>query len=562
MIPLASLLIRSGVILLAAEVLRRGLRGSPAARRHSIVLFALALVVDWPLFATILPVFPIAWPGPESLLASLTWLGFGRVSGTQGAITISQTVRTVGGGGPRWFASHWPVLLWIAGVAFTLAPFVLGMVRVRGLAQRGKRVADEQLDQVMAELCALLRIGKTPELLLLAGHAMPMTFGLSKPRIVLPDAALTWTRARQRAVLLHELAHVKRRDVASQLLAQLATSLWWFQPMAWISRRSLRRESERACDELVLQHGVPAIEYAAELLEIAKSFGGGARGSGPWPAGIPMASGARCGELEERLHNILRGSRALKRPSVLRFSAALSALSVLTMATSAVTFSSQPKTNEQRSSKMTLTSVRRSVFSGLLASAGLTAATIGGSLLDPHGMPVADAKASIYDPTSAVKKEATTTADGKFVFESLPAGEYILRVEKAGYPTLYREFKVEDDSKVDHGLTLGDAGKQPEGEGKQLRIGGEMAQGNLIKKIQPVYPAAAKNARVQGAVHLEVVISAEGVPQDLRIVSSPSDDLSQSALEAVAQWRYQPTLLNGDPVTVVTDVLVNYTLSQ
>ena len=80
--------------------------------------------------------------------------------------------------------------------------------------------------------------------------------------------------------------------------------------------------------------------------------------------------------------------------------------------------------------------------------------------------------------------------------------------------------------------------------------------------MQPVYPAAAKTAHVQGTVDLETVISAEGVPEDIRVVSSPSDDLTQSALEAVRQWRYKPTLLNGEPIKVVTDVVVNYTLSR
>ena len=59
-----------------------------------------------------------------------------------------------------------------------------------------------------------------------------------------------------------------------------------------------------------------------------------------------------------------------------------------------------------------------------------------------------------------------------------------------------------------------------------------------------------------------MVISKEGVPQELRVISAPSDELAQSSLEAVGDWRYRPTLLNGEPVAVVTDVIVNYTLSR
>jgi protein TonB len=92
-------------------------------------------------------------------------------------------------------------------------------------------------------------------------------------------------------------------------------------------------------------------------------------------------------------------------------------------------------------------------------------------------------------------------------------------------------------------------------------VGGSTAQANLIEKVQPVYPPAAKQARLQGIVDLEVSISADGVPQDIRVLSSPGDDLTQSALDAVRQWRYKPTLLNGEPVSIITDVIVHYTLA-
>ena len=84
----------------------------------------------------------------------------------------------------------------------------------------------------------------------------------------------------------------------------------------------------------------------------------------------------------------------------------------------------------------------------------------------------------------------------------------------------------------------------------------------MTTKVQPIYPEAAKAARVQGTVKMEATISKDGVPIELRVLSSPSDDLSQSALEAVRQWRYRPTLLNGNPIEIVTDIVVNYTSSH
>jgi TonB family protein len=551
LVPLLSLLIRSGVILLAAEVLRRALRGSPAARRHNVVLFAVALLIDWPLLASLIPAIPVSWPA---------W--FAPIRHAQGGVETSQTFRAIAGNESAHFNVYWPVIVWALGALITAAPFVIGALRLRRMVRSAKPVYDDALRRLVSDLSSELHIAKVPETLLLAGPAMPMTFGLLRPRVLLPDAALTWTQSRLRAVLLHELAHVKRRDLASQFLAQLATTLWWFQPISWISRSSLRRESERACDELVLRQGVPASEYAAELLEIARSFGA----TGHCAAAIPMATEANCGDLEDRLQNIL--TRARKKTGWFRFSVALSCLLLLTMASSAVTFTQQNPMKQQRSSTMTLSSLRRTVLSGLLVSAGLSAASIGGSILDPKGSPVADAKASIYNPATSMKKEVATSADGKFAFESLDAGAYILRIEKPGFPTLFREFKVLDNSSVDQGLVFGDNSKQTDNkqaEGdqpKQLRVKGEVQQANLIYKLTPVYPASAKKDHIQGQVVLEAVISNEGTVQELHVISSPSDDLSQSALQAVAQWRYRPTLLNGDPISVVTDIIVNYTLSQ
>ena len=97
---------------------------------------------------------------------------------------------------------------------------------------------------------------------------------------------------------------------------------------------------------------------------------------------------------------------------------------------------------------------------------------------------------------------------------------------------------------------------------KPIRVAGEIAQANLISKVQPVYPPAAKKAGIQGVVLLDVTISKDGMPEDIQVLSSPNDDLTQSAEDAVRQWRYRPTLLNGQPVTIIAEVKVSYTLAK
>jgi periplasmic protein TonB len=89
-----------------------------------------------------------------------------------------------------------------------------------------------------------------------------------------------------------------------------------------------------------------------------------------------------------------------------------------------------------------------------------------------------------------------------------------------------------------------------------VRIGGEVQQANLISQLKPQYPALAKQARIQGAVVLEAVISRSGTIVNLKVISG-HPLLIQGALEAVRQWRYKPTLLNNEPVEVLTTITVN-----
>jgi len=94
---------------------------------------------------------------------------------------------------------------------------------------------------------------------------------------------------------------------------------------------------------------------------------------------------------------------------------------------------------------------------------------------------------------------------------------------------------------------------------ERVRVGGSVQTANLVTAPKPVYPPLARQARIQGTVKLEADISKEGTIENLRVISG-HPLLIQAALDAVKQWRYKPTLLNGVPVEVVTTVDVNFTL--
>ncbi len=95
----------------------------------------------------------------------------------------------------------------------------------------------------------------------------------------------------------------------------------------------------------------------------------------------------------------------------------------------------------------------------------------------------------------------------------------------------------------------------------RIRVGGNVQQAKLIRQPKPIYPPLAKQARISGVVHLNAIIGKDGTIQNLTVAGG-HPLLVPAAMEAVKQWVYAPTLLNGEPVEVVTQIDVNFTLSQ
>ena len=95
----------------------------------------------------------------------------------------------------------------------------------------------------------------------------------------------------------------------------------------------------------------------------------------------------------------------------------------------------------------------------------------------------------------------------------------------------------------------------------RLRLGGNVSAARLIYQLKPEYPQLARMARIEGAVELEAVISKEGTIEELKVLNG-HPFLVKAALEAVRQWRCQPTLLNGEPIQVITEITVNFKLAE
>ncbi len=157
--------------------------------------------------------------------------------------------------------------LWLLGIAILALRFGISAFCLAAL-RRGSRpfaLAPEDLPRIAATR-------RECELRLSESENGPITWGVYRPVILLPRNAVFWPRARLHAVLLHELAHIRRRDSLVQALSLLVCTLYWPNPLVWLGARALRRDAEMAADDAALRAGVKPSSYAGELLALAAEF--------------------------------------------------------------------------------------------------------------------------------------------------------------------------------------------------------------------------------------------------------------------------------------------------
>src|SRR5262245_41832568 len=169
-------------------------------------------------------------------------------------------------------AAQIALLIWAAGAMLVLARLLLGTLRMRRVTRDAERLIDYRWSMLTNRLRGQLEIRDHVAIYVSAEVAMPMTWGVLIPVIVLPPESSAWSGEWRRVVLLHELAHIKRRDCLTQMLAHLACAIYWFNPLVWVATRQLRIERELACDDCVLEVGTWASDYANYLVEIAQTF--------------------------------------------------------------------------------------------------------------------------------------------------------------------------------------------------------------------------------------------------------------------------------------------------
>ena len=203
------------------------------------------------------------------------------------------------------FSTTWlavAVMIWFCGAFLGLISVLLGHVRLMRLARREFPLQTPDWALLLRQACDTLRLRQPVSLWQSADNSMPLTWGWWRPVVLLPAEAAHWPDQRRRVVLLHELAHVKRWDCLTQTIAQIVRALYWINPLVWLATRRMCIEREKACDDLVLNGGCKASDYAMQLVAIAQTYR-----HMPQVAAIAMA---RSSQIKGRIAAIVDASRA------------------------------------------------------------------------------------------------------------------------------------------------------------------------------------------------------------------------------------------------------------
>lgn len=189
--------------------------------------------------------------------------------------------------------------LYLAGVVLTLMPLVAGTLRMIWLVKNA-RPAEGSLG--MPQLPGT-RATEGLRILVSDAVRVPLAWGWRRPVLLLPTSSCNWSSGMVRDAIVHELAHLERRDLLFQTITRVAVALHWPNPLSWLVLRRLLLEAEQACDDRVLESGTNTADYAERLLKIA---------AGAEQAALRRLSAvamARSSQLATRIESLFEHSR-------------------------------------------------------------------------------------------------------------------------------------------------------------------------------------------------------------------------------------------------------------
>jgi beta-lactamase regulating signal transducer with metallopeptidase domain len=595
----------AAVVLALALIATAVLRRHSASLRHAILATAIVTACMMPAFELFLPQLAvIPWYAPVAAVSS----GMTLTSGNVISGSPTEDAASAAGMGVPWPAVL--IVVWMIGSIVTCAALMTGLVRLARLRIRCTPVIAGRWRELTDELSNQCGVRSRVTLLLSDDPSLLVTSGLWNPRIILPAGASEWTDDRKLIVLRHELAHIRRQDALMQVAGELLRIVQWVNPLVWLACRRLRLESEYACDDAVLRGDVEATEYATQLLDVARHLSGR---HAAWPAAPAIAHPST---LERRIVAMLHRHR--NRAPLSRRGWSLVTIVTLCvgipLAAAGVAPAQQLAGRAFEGRDVTLTSPSRTppaVERNRKAVVTLNQSTVAivGTVLDQSGGTLPGAELTLTDQTGR-QLTLQTDADGRFAFRDLQPARYELVARFPGFAAVSNVVTPAPDATVERTITLplgilqetitlvcsatpAAARLEPFVTrmigsivpvvfaqesvrrihavpvvhtlkavplSEQKRVGGTIHPPRKLTDVKPVCPAAPLT---DTTVRLTGRIGVDGLMNDVAPVraepgAEPPIEFIESALDAVRQWRFTATLLNGQPVDVNITVTVTF----
>lgn len=325
--------LRGALVAAATLAFHAAIRHRSPAVRHTVLLVGLGILALLPVEVAVgprwRPAIGFAPPNPPSsdLLRAMAAIpepqvGAGPTTAAVSSPVLTPVVAT------RLGAEPLVVVVALLGSLVCLVARVGGGWSVRRLVARGRSLeSDHRITRASREAAAELGLERAHRIIESKECTVPFTAGILTPAVVVPPDFTAWPHPTIRAILLHELAHVRRHDVLTRLVADVACALNWFNPLVWLCARRCASEAEFACDDAVVQARVDPRTYAKQLVRLARAF----RGRRILEPTVSFARGALVSRVERLISPPMTLTTVTRSRPVLA-TAALAALGLLSAA--------------------------------------------------------------------------------------------------------------------------------------------------------------------------------------------------------------------------------------
>jgi len=548
-------MIKATIVLLAAHVIIPLLKRRSAAERHAVWTAVLATAALLPLLTWLLPSWEPGW----AQRAAESWPAFESRSAGDNAGDI--VVRATGVESGDWSIGSVLPWFWIAGSVLLCAAFSRQALRLRRLTASGE-TAPARHRAIASRVAESLSL-PTPFLICSDRVRIPLAWGIRRARILLPAASHDWPDERLWAVCAHEMAHITRGDWIAHLAAEFLCRIFWFNPLFWMARTRMGRESERAADDIVIGLGARGTDYASHLIAIVRA----AQTDDGFAATVAIA---RRSGLEHRIAALVNGLANRARLSRAGAAAILASACIVAAPLAALGARVRSTIEIQTSNLPPIDALDVRVAAGDdsepvrdIRPLEPLAGDIAPSVAEYTTPPLYSDEARVRGIEGVVLVRAHIDASGRVnearVTRALGFGldqNALVALRQWRFRAGTRNTTpVPMDVDIEIGFTLRNESINAQIANDMVSlVGPGVTPPQAVRVVNPHWP----HGSLTGTVVLDVVLLEDGTPRIVRILRSLRTDLDDIAVEAFAQWRFSPAQKDGRAIKVRMNAAVRF----